>query len=63
MMVRKILDVPGSLHGYGIAPPVELISGKILFGNHGIFYPVLLRLEQTAAIIARFFEGEAEALA
>jgi len=40
LMLLKTLDALGPLHGYGIARRIEQISGW----------------EQTAAIIARFFE-------
>ena len=39
-----------SLHGYGIARPIEQISGELLSVNQGTLYPVLLNLEQEGSI-------------
>lgn len=50
LMVLKTLDAMGPLHGYGIARRIEQISGDLLSVNQGTLYPVLLRLEQEAAI-------------
>ena len=46
LMVLKILDTMGSLHGYGIAQRVLQISENALQLNQGTLYPALLRLEQ-----------------
>ena len=50
LMVLKTLDVLGPLHGYAIARRIEQISGDLLTLNQGTLYPVLLKLEQEAAI-------------
>jgi PadR family transcriptional regulator PadR len=41
LMVLKTLDVPGSLHGYGVARRIEQINGDLLAVNQGTIYPVL----------------------
>ena len=46
LMVLKILDTMGPLHGYGIAQRMLQISGEVLQLNQGTLYPALLRLEQ-----------------
>jgi DNA-binding PadR family transcriptional regulator len=74
LMVLKTLDILGPQHGYGIARRVEQISGDLLAVIRARFYRLTeaggkqLRAEtrdweQTAAIIARFFNIKAEDLA
>jgi len=46
LMVLKILDTMGPLHGYGVAQRMQQISDNILQLNQGTLYPALLRLEQ-----------------
>jgi transcriptional regulator len=58
LMVLKILDVLGSLHGYGIARRIEQISGDLLAVNQGTLYPVLLKLEQEGAIASEWGASE-----
>jgi len=41
LMVLKTLDVPGPLHGYGVARRIEQINGDLLAVNQGTIYPVL----------------------
>jgi PadR family transcriptional regulator, regulatory protein PadR len=50
LMVIKTLDLPGPLHGYGIARRIEQISGGLLAVNQGTLFPLLLKLEQEGAI-------------
>ena len=57
-MVLKTLDALGTLDGYGIARRIEQISGDLLAMNHGTLYPVLLKLEQEAAIASQWGLGE-----
>jgi transcriptional regulator len=57
-MVPKTLDVLGSLHGYGIAPRIEQISGDLLTVNQGTLYPVLLKLEQEGTIASEWSSYE-----
>jgi PadR family transcriptional regulator len=46
LMVLKILETMGPLHGYGIARRIEQTSGQRLAVNYGTIYPALLKLEQ-----------------
>jgi len=46
LMVLKILESMGPLHGYGIAQRTQQISDNVLQLNQGTLYPALLRLEQ-----------------
>jgi transcriptional regulator len=46
LLVLKMLDTMGSLHGYGIAQRIQQISEEVLQLNQGTLYPALLRLEQ-----------------
>jgi len=58
LMILKILEVLGPLHGYGIARRIEQISGDLLAVNQGTIYPVLLRLEQEGAIRSEWGASE-----
>ena len=49
-MILKTLDVPGQLHGYGIARQIEQVNGELISINHGSLSPVVLRLEQAGAV-------------
>ena len=46
LMVLKILETMGPLHGYGIARRIEQAAAGALALNQGTIYPALLRLEQ-----------------
>jgi PadR family transcriptional regulator, regulatory protein PadR len=46
LMVLKVLDALGPLHGYGIARRIEQVSGQVLQLNEGTVYTSLLRLQQ-----------------
>jgi transcriptional regulator len=50
LMVLKILETMGPLHGYGIARRIEQTSGDRLEVNYGTIYPALLKLEQEGYI-------------
>jgi len=58
LMVLKTLDAMGPQHGYGIARRIEQTSDNLLSINHGTLYPVLLRLEQEAAIASEWGVSE-----
>ncbi|HMH11781.1 MAG TPA: hypothetical protein VK578_01615 [Edaphobacter sp.] len=72
LMVLKTLQVLGPLHGYGIARRIAQISDQPSENNRRARFYRLTRVgeklleaerrdwEQTAAIIARFFEVKAE---
>jgi PadR family transcriptional regulator, regulatory protein PadR len=46
LMVLKILETKGPLHGYGIARRIEQISENLLQMNQGTLHPALLRLQR-----------------
>lgn len=46
LMVLRILDTMGPLHGYGLARRIEQISEDALQINHGTIYASLTRLLQ-----------------
>ena len=46
LMILRVLDTLGPLHGYGLARRIEQMSGDALQLNQGTIYPALLRLEQ-----------------
>jgi len=46
LMVLKILDTMGPMHGFGIARRIEQVSDNLLEMNQGTLYPALLRMEQ-----------------
>jgi len=58
LMVLKILDAMGPLHGYGIARRIEQISEAVLKLNEGTVYASLLRLQQKAWISATWGASE-----
>jgi hypothetical protein len=45
LMVLKVLDALGPLHGYGIARRIEQVSEQVLQLNEGTVYTSLLRLQ------------------
>ena len=52
LMVLKILDAMGPMHGYGIARRIEQVSEDVLHLNEGTVYASLLRLQQKSWISA-----------
>ena len=58
LMVLKILDVMGPLHGYGIARRIEQVAQGSLALNQGTIYPALLRLEQKGWITSEWGASE-----
>ena len=58
LMVLKILDVLGPLHGYGIARRIERVSEDGLKLNEGTVYASLLRLQQRGWISAAWGTSE-----
>lgn len=46
LMILRILDTKGKMHGFGIARRIEQVSENALHLNQGSIYPALLRLEQ-----------------
>ncbi len=58
LIVLKILDALGPMHGYGIARRIEQVSGDILQLNQGTLYPALLRLQQKGWISSKWGVSE-----
>jgi transcriptional regulator len=54
LMVLKVLDSMGPMHGYGIARRIEQISENLLEMNQGTLYPALLRLQQRGWITSKW---------
>lgn len=57
LLVLKILDRRGPLHGYGITAQIEAISG-LLRVEEGSLYPALHRLEESGWIRAEWTTTE-----
>ena len=45
MLILKVLDVMGPLHGWGISRRIRQVSRDVLMVNQGSLYPALYRLE------------------
>ena len=58
LMVLRILETMGPLHGWGIARRIEQMSDNVLALNQGTLYPALLRLEQMGWISSKWGESE-----
>jgi PadR family transcriptional regulator, regulatory protein PadR len=54
LMVLRILDAMGPLHGYGIARRIEQVSKEALQVNQGTIYLCLVRLVQKKWIKAEW---------
>ncbi len=54
LMVLQTLATMGSLHGYGIARRIELVSGNEVLLNQGTIYAALVRLQQRGWISAEW---------
>jgi PadR family transcriptional regulator PadR len=58
LMVLRILETLGPLHGWGIARRIEQMSDNILELNQGTLYPALLRMEQMGWVSTKWGESE-----
>lgn len=58
LMVLKVLEALGPLHGYGIARRIEQVSDQVLQLNEGTVYTSLLRLQQQGWIAANWGASE-----
>jgi transcriptional regulator len=58
LMVLKVLEGMGPMHGYGIARRLEQVSENLLEMNQGTLYPALLRLQQRGWINSRWGASE-----
>jgi transcriptional regulator len=54
LMILKMLDAMGPLHGFGIARRLEQVSQEVLHLNEGTVYTSLLRLQQAGWIAAEW---------
>ncbi len=54
LMVLKVLESMGPMHGYGIARRLEQISENLLHMNQGTLYPALLRLQQRGWVSSKW---------
>ena len=54
LMVLKILETMGPLHGYGVARRIEQLSDNSLTMNQGTVYPALVRLQNRKLIKAEW---------
>jgi PadR family transcriptional regulator PadR len=54
LMVLKILDTMGPLHGYAIGRRIEQVSSDQLAINQGSLYPALLKLHQHGWIATKW---------
>ncbi len=58
LIVLRILDALGPLHGYAIARRIEQVSDKLLQVNQGTLYPALLHMQQEGWITSRWRTSE-----
>ena len=58
LMVLRILDTLGPMHGWGIARRIEQMSGDLLELNQGTLYPALLRMQQMNWISSKWGASE-----
>lgn len=58
LMVLRILETLGPLHGWGIARRIEQMTDNALELNQGTLYPALLRLEQMGWVSTKWGESE-----
>lgn len=54
LLVLKMLEALGPLHGYSIAQRLHQVSREVLRLNQGTLYPALLRLEHNGWITSRW---------
>jgi PadR family transcriptional regulator, regulatory protein PadR len=58
LLVLKILDRRGPLHGYGITLQIETMSNDVLRVEEGSLYPALHRMEEAGWIKAKWATTE-----
>jgi transcriptional regulator len=58
LMVLRILETLGPLHGWGIARRIEQMTDNVLELNQGTLYPALLRMEQMGWVSTKWGESE-----
>ncbi|HWR50678.1 MAG TPA: helix-turn-helix transcriptional regulator, partial [Bryobacteraceae bacterium] len=58
LMVLKMLDTLGPMHGWGIAQRLGQVSDNVLQVNQGTLYPALLKLEQHGYVRSEWGRSE-----
>ncbi|HZL44893.1 MAG TPA: PadR family transcriptional regulator, partial [Opitutaceae bacterium] len=58
MLVLRVLDGGGPMHGWGIAARIQLLSKDVLVVEEGSIYPALYRMEQKGWIKAEWGQSE-----
>jgi PadR family transcriptional regulator PadR len=58
LLVLKILNRRGPLHGYGITAQIERMSSEVLRVEEGSLYPALHRMEEDGWIKAKWVTTE-----
>lgn len=58
LLVLKILDARGPLHGYGLTSQIEGMSNDVLSVEQGSLYPALHRMEEEGWIQAEWVVTE-----
>ena len=58
LLVLRVLDTMGAVHGYGIARRLEQVIGGTTRLSQGAIYPALIRLEQSGFIGTRWGVSE-----
>ncbi len=54
LLVLKMLDACGAMHGYGITARIQLASSDLLRVEEGSLYPALHRMEQDGWVRAEW---------
>ena len=58
LLVLRVLDTMGAVHGYAIARRLEQVVGGATRLSQGAVYPALIRLEQSGFISTRWGVSE-----
>lgn len=58
LMVLRILETMGPMHGWGIARRIEQMSGDAFQMNQGTLYPALIRMAQAGWISTKWGASE-----
>jgi PadR family transcriptional regulator, regulatory protein PadR len=58
LLVLKIVDTMGPMHGFGMAMRIQQVSKDLLQLNQGTLYPALLRLQQRGWIASKWGVSE-----
>lgn len=54
LLILRVLDTMGAVHGYAIARRLEQVAGGATRLSQGAIYPALIRLEQQGHITTRW---------